>query len=124
MTEPYQPPVEPVGPAPVEPVSSDDKLWSLLAYVFTPIIPVVIMLMEEKKNRPFIKAHNFQALVAGVALIVATMIVGIIPVVGCVSPILALVGWVYLIYLGIQAYNGNYVTIPFITDFVKKQNWG
>jgi hypothetical protein len=28
-----------------------------------------------------------------------------------------------MIYWGIQAYQGNYVTIPVITDFVKKQGW-
>jgi uncharacterized protein len=103
--------------------TSDDRLWALLAYLFTPVVPIVILLMEEKKNRPFIKAHNFQALVAGIALVVVLTVVGIIPLVQCLTPILALVGWVYLIYVGIQAYNGKYVTIPFLTNFVKQQGW-
>ncbi len=46
-----------------EEVTSDDKLWALLAYVLTPLVPVIILLMEDKKNRPFLKAHNVQALV-------------------------------------------------------------
>ena len=35
-------------------VTSDDKLWAALAYVLTPLIPIIILLMEDKKNRPFI----------------------------------------------------------------------
>jgi uncharacterized membrane protein len=46
-------------------VTSDDKLWALLAYLFTPLVPVVILLLEDKKNRPYLKAHNIQALVFG-----------------------------------------------------------
>ena len=47
-------------------VTSDDKLWVLLAYVLTPLVPIIIFLMEDKKTRPFIRAHNAQALVVGV----------------------------------------------------------
>ena len=51
-------------------VTSDDKLWSALAYVFTPIVPIIILVMADKKDRPFIKAHNMQALIWGVVLYV------------------------------------------------------
>ena len=47
-------------------ITSDDKLWALLAYIFTPLIPLVILLMPDKKDRPFLKAHNMQALILGV----------------------------------------------------------
>lgn len=45
--------------------TDDDKLWALLAYVLTPIVPIIILFMEDKKDRPFIKAHNAQALAWG-----------------------------------------------------------
>src|SRR3990172_6082097 len=51
-------------------VSSDDKLWAALAYVFSPLVPIIILLMEDKKNRPYIKAHNMQALVWGLLVYV------------------------------------------------------
>ena len=101
-------------------ITSDDKLWALLAYLFTPIIPVILLLLEDKKNRPFIKAHNAQALAFG---IVAWVISGVLaPVVGLGCVIWA-VTLVLQIIWGIKAYNGEYVTIPVITDFVKKQGW-
>ncbi len=105
---------------PMMEATSDDKLWALLAYILTPIVPVIIMLMEDKKNRPFIKAHNAQALVLGVVLWVINSILTPVVGIGCVTGIITIV---LMIYYGIQAYNGKYVTIPVITDFVKNQGW-
>jgi uncharacterized protein len=102
-----------------EEITSDDKLWSLLTYVFSPIVSIIIMLMEDKKNRPFIKAHNMQALVLGVIEAVLYIVIGW-TVVGLCVPLLL---WVAMIYWGIQAYQGKYVTVPVVTDFVKKQGW-
>jgi hypothetical protein len=30
---------------------------------------------------------------------------------------------IYAIVLGIQAYQSKWVTVPFLTDFIKKQGW-
>ncbi len=98
-------------------VTSDDKLWALLAYILSPLVPIIILLMEDKKNRPFLKAHNAQALVAG---IVVGVIMSIIAPLTCG---IGLIIWAIMIYWGIQAYQGKYVTIPVITDFVKNQKW-
>ncbi len=32
-------------------ITSDDKLWAALAYVFSPLVPIILMLMEDKKNQ-------------------------------------------------------------------------
>ncbi len=105
-------------------VTSDDRLWALLSYLLTPLIPIIILLMEDKKSRPFIKAHYMQALVLGVVLIIADTVLGFILsfvlFLGCLIPLahLALV-----IYYAIKANHGEYITIPVITDFVKNQGW-
>jgi uncharacterized membrane protein len=92
-------------------ITSDDKLWALLAYILSPLVPIIILVMEDKKNRPFIKAHNVQALILGViAVITSSFCIGILV-------------WFYMIYLGIQAYNGKTVEVPVITNFVKGQGW-
>ena len=59
-------------------VTSDDRLWAALAYVFSPLVPVILFVMEDKKNRPFIKSHNAQALVLGIVLIILTPIIATI----------------------------------------------
>jgi uncharacterized membrane protein len=100
-------------------VTSDDKLWTLLTYVLSPLVPVIILLIEDKKNRPFIKAHNAQALVLGLINVVLGVVLGWTLILSCV-PLLV---WFYLVYLGIQAYGGKYVEIPVITNFCKGQGW-
>jgi uncharacterized membrane protein len=100
-------------------VTNDDKLWALLAYVLTPIVPVIIMLMEDKKNRPFLRAHNAQALAVGVINLLIGVLLSWTVVLACV-PLLI---WIACIYWGIQAYNGKLVEIPVVTNFVKQQGW-
>lgn len=99
------------------PVTEDDKLWALLAWVFTPLVPIIIMLLEEKKDRPFIKKHNMQALVWGVLAILVTALTSFL----CGLPGLAM--WLLGVYWGWQAYQGKSVEIPVITDFVRQQGW-
>jgi uncharacterized protein len=106
---------------PMGEVTSDDKLWALLAYVFSPLVPVIILLMPEKKNRPFIKAHNMQALIWGlINLVVGTILSGVLFFCfGAPSIIL----WAIGAYWGYQAYQGKMVNIPMLTDLVKNQGW-
>ena len=100
-------------------VTSDDKLWSALAYVFTPIVPIIILVMADKKDRPFIKAHNMQALIWGVVLYVIVAITSAFIVGLCIWPI----GLIIQLYWAYQAYQGKLVTIPLLTDFIKNQGW-
>jgi len=102
-------------------VTSDDKLWAFLAYVFTPLVPIIIMLMEDKKNRPFLKAHNAQALVWGLINVVGGTILSSVLFFCFGLPSILI--WAVGVYWGWQAYQGQEVTIPFITDFVKGQGW-
>jgi uncharacterized membrane protein len=95
-------------------ITSDDKLSAALAYFFSPLGPIIIMLMEDRKNRPFIRAHNAQALVLGVISVALGMLTF-----GCGSLLVVL----YLIYLAYQAYQGQMVEVPVITKFCKDQGW-
>jgi uncharacterized protein len=104
---------------PMMEVTSDDKLWALLTYIFTPLVPIIIMLMEDKKNRPFIRAHNGQALVVGVINLVFAIFLSWTVILACVPLLL----FIAQIYWGIQAYNGKMVEIPVISNFVKNQGW-
>lgn len=108
--------VEEMGAAPMGggEVTQDDKLWALLSWIFWPIA-VVALLMEDKKNRPFVKYNAVVALAFGV---VVQFIIGSITV-GCV----AVLAWLYMIYLGVQAYKGEWVEVPFFSNFVRNQGW-
>jgi len=77
-----------VETAPTLDVTSDDKLWAALSYVFSPVIPIIMLLIEDKKSRSFIKFHAVQSLVIGVVLFI-------------VVPIIATFTMVYYALLGV-----------------------
>ena len=101
-------------------VSSDDRLWGLLIYVLSPLVPIIVLLLEDKKNRQFLRSHNVQALILGVVNIVLSTVLWPVFFIGCCTGIL-LFG--YQVYLGIQAYGGKTVTIPVLTDIVRNRGW-
>ena len=92
-------------------VTSDDRLWAALAYAFSPLIPIILMFMEDKKNRPYIKANNMQALILGIITAVTSAF--------CIGILV----WFYQLYLAYQAYQGQTINIPIVTDFCKNQGW-
>ena len=106
---------------PVMEVTSDDKLWAALSYVFAPIIGIIVLLMEDKKARPFVKFHAVQSIAASVVVwiliaIIATVTLGIG---GICAPLV----WLVFLYWAYQAYQGQMVTIPVVTNFIKQQGW-
>ena len=100
-------------------ITNEDKLLALLAYIFTPTVPIILLLLENKKDRPFLKAHYPQALLWGLVLYIGSFVFSFIIVGICFG----VFGLVMNIVWGIKAYNGEYVEIPVITKFVKDQGW-
>ena len=102
-------------------VTSDDKLWAALSYVFAPIIGIIVLLMEDKKARPFIKFHGVQSIVASVAVWIVVAIIAAVTfgIGGICAPLV----WIVFLYWGYQAYQGKMVEIPVVTNFVKNQGW-
>jgi uncharacterized membrane protein len=92
-------------------VTDDDKLWALLSYIFSPLVGIIMLLIEDKKNRPFIKYNAVVSIVVGVLAIVLSSV--------CIGVLV----WIYGIYLGIKSYQGEWVEVPFISDFVRNQGW-
>ena len=98
--------------APMSDITQDDKLWAMLSYLL-PIIAIVVLFMEDKKARPYVKFSAVQSLVAAVAVsIIATVTLGCGGILG-----FAFLWWAY------QAYQGQDIRIPLITDFVRNQGW-
>jgi len=99
-------------------VTDDDKLWALLSWIFAPVVPIIVLLLEDKKVRPFIKYNAFQALVVGIVTVISSALTA--AVIGCITTPLLII---YEIYLAVQSYQGKWVTIPVVTDFCKGQGW-
>jgi len=99
-------------------VTSDDKLWAALGYPIV-LVAIIVLLMEEKKNRPFIKYHAIQSIAANVVFFIIAFILGITVVGAICAPVL----WLVFFYWAYKAYQGEMFEIPVVTNFVKGQGW-
>ena len=92
-------------------ITADDKLWALLSYIFTPLVGIIVLLLEDKKDRPFVKYNAVISIILGIlAFVLSWACIGILV-------------WFYALYLGIKSYQGEWVEVPFISDLVRNQGW-
>ena len=107
-------------------INDNDKLMAALSYPIS-IIAIVILLSETNKTRPFQKFHAVQSLALNVALsVVCAVLCAILSltVVGTCLLVIPGIAWlVYVLYLAYKAYQGEYLEIPWITEFIRKQGW-
>jgi uncharacterized membrane protein len=101
-------------------ITSDDKLWAALGYPI-PLIPIIVLLMEDKKGRPFIKFHAVQSLAFNIAIWILIFIISAVTLgFGAIcAPLL----WLVTLWPAYDSYQGNYTELPVITNFIKKQGW-
>lgn len=101
-------------------ITSDDKLWAALGYPIF-IIALIMLFVEGKKDRPFIKFHAVQSLAVNVVAWVVATILSIVTLgIGAVCfPVVILV----LIWPAVLAYQGKYFEIPVVTKFIRGQHW-
>lgn len=104
-----------------EEVSSDDKLWAMLSWIpwIGFILAIIALLMEPQKDRAFVRFHAVQAIGASVIIGIVSLILGITVILACVTPFLGLV----TIYPAIKAYQGEWLELPWLTEFCKSQGW-
>jgi len=98
-------------------ITSDDRLWAALSWIpispLWPIFAIIVLLLDEKKDRAFIRYNAIMSIATGVILIPLTIITC-----GCA----ALIYFVFF-YWAYVAYQGQVVEIPFVTDFARNQGW-
>ncbi|MFB0535818.1 MAG: DUF4870 domain-containing protein [Anaerolineae bacterium] len=120
-----------MGPAPGGELTDQDKLMAALSYPI-PFVAIIILLVEDMKNRPFQKFHALQALAANIALWVIVLIlscvlgtvIGLVTLgIGSICGLVPLLLWFITVYWAYLAYQGQYFDIPVITDFIKGQGW-
>ncbi|MBN1139264.1 MAG: hypothetical protein JXM73_21995 [Anaerolineae bacterium] len=98
-------------------VTADDRLWAALSWIpvspLFPLISILMLLMDEKKDRPFIRYNAVLSLAASVALMVLA-----IPTFG-----LAAIGFLLFFWWAYQSYQGQVVEIPVLSEWIREQGW-
>ncbi len=100
--------------------TSDDKLWAALGYPIV-LIAIIMLFMEDKKNRPFIKYHAVQAIALWVVYVVLGTIITTITF--GIGGICFAVAWLVFLYWAYLAYQGQLFEVPLVTNFLKNQGW-
>jgi uncharacterized membrane protein len=97
--------------------NEDGKIKAILALIF-PIVGLIFLFVE--KDDLFVRYYSAVAVVIGLALFVLSIVMSIIPVIGCLSPLLGL-GWlIFTIMAVIKANNGEKWQIPTVTEYAVK----
>lgn len=107
---------EPMNPE----ITSDDKLWAALGYPI-PLISIIALLMDDKKERPFIKFHAIQSIAFNVAIWVIILILSVVTL--GIGAVCAPVFWLVTFWPAVDSYGGKYTEIPVVTNFIKNQGW-
>ena len=93
--------------------TSSGGLIALIAYLFAPLGSLLALLSAG--DDATLKRHGQQSLIAGSVGVVLTIVLGFIPQLGCVAMPFAGLFWLYMLWCGVQAYQGKDVTIPVIS---------
>ena len=99
-------------------VNDDDKLWAALTWIpyFGPIIAIFTLLVEPQKSRTFIRFHAVQSIGANIIIAIASVLV---IWTACLPVIFGLA----TIYPAVKAYQGEWLELPWLTQFCKSQGW-
>jgi uncharacterized membrane protein len=127
---------EPAGRWEAEDTTDNDRLMAALAYASQVVIPVlvpaVMLLAEESKERPFQKFHAAQSLGFLLVAIIYQVLAAIVycglsavtsGCLACILWIIFLVPVVPAFYYAYWAYQGWYFKIPLLTDFMVQSDW-
>ncbi|MGC8568013.1 MAG: hypothetical protein ACP5RP_02695 [Candidatus Micrarchaeia archaeon] len=95
-----------------------NKTDYFIAYLLLLITGIIVYFISGEKDRKA-KFHALQAIMLGIAQIIVIVFLSTIYL-AIIGKVLSLLIWIYGIYIGIEAYNGNEVVVPYITEFAKE----
>lgn len=123
-----EPPVIVANPDEITP---NDRLLAALSYPI-PIVAVIVLLVEDMKNRPYLRYHAIQALGYLAVWIAYNIIAGmlgfcaafIFDPFGCLTWMLWPLPFILALVFAFQAYTTErYFEIPVLSQVMKDQGW-
>jgi uncharacterized membrane protein len=98
----------------------DDNIAGLLSYLFGWITGLIFFLIE--KDSKFVRFHAMQSIIVFGTFTVASIIFGLIPIIGWFLQIaLSILAFILWIILMVKAYQGEKYKLPWAGDIADKQ---
>lgn len=102
--------------APVYPaanVTDDERLWAMLCWLqimgLWPIVSILVLFLDSTRHSAYIRYHAMVSLLLGIALIPVTLLT-------CGLGAVLYLGY---FYWALKAYQGEWVRIPVVSNWVK-----
>lgn len=110
-------------------MNGDDRILAGFAYAVG--FPSLYVILSEKRKDAYVGYHGAQALFLWIGILVAWIglrvflnfldSIGLyLALLDSLSSLLIFSLWIYALYCGFRAYNGDYFDIPYITELTKK----
>ena len=120
---PETPPTDTPPPPPFSSGGLEPNVAAALSYLW--ITAIVFLVVEPFNKDPFVRFHSFQSLFFGIASLVVSIVLAMIPILGWIAliflPFVILVIWIILV---VKAYQKEWFKLPIIGDFAEKQAKG
>ncbi|MCL4328414.1 MAG: hypothetical protein M1151_06700 [Candidatus Thermoplasmatota archaeon] len=108
-------------------MDENDKILYIFAYLLTWLSGIIVYVLYGSKNEN-LRFHSIQAILLGI-VITAVWILGQILTFAFVYFywiywifwLVQVLGWIYGLYVGFEAYNGRNIEMPVIGQFAKQQ---
>ena len=97
----------------------DQNIEAVLCYVVGWLTGILFLVLD-KENR-FVRFHAMQSLVVFLALFVLNLVLGWIPIIGLLSPIVFLLTVILWILLMVKAFQGDMYKLPWAGELAEKQ---
>ena len=100
-------------------IGMEANLAALLSYLLGFITGIVFYVLE--KENKFVRFHAMQSILAFGFIFVASVAIGVIPVLGwIIASVINLVGVILWVILMIKAYQGEYFKLPVVGVIAEK----
>lgn len=117
-------PIEPLTEEPMAPDPSstglDPTLAALLAYLVGPVSGLLFLVLEKKSR--FVRFHAMQSTITFLALIVVSVVGGVVPLLG---PLIGFLAWMLMLVLWVllmvKALQGDWFKLPVVGDMAEER---
>lgn len=127
---------EPVDEALYPPPQSDnEKMLAGLSYasqiIIPALLPVILLVSGDTKHSRFLRYHAIQSIALLIVSLLYYLVAALVYVLAsALAPCLVCVLWIVflppagaMLYYGLGGFRGEYVDIPYLTRFLKDNNW-
>ena len=97
--------------------NDDIRVLYILAYLLEWFSGIIIFFAFGKRNKS-LRKHSLQAILLGVISIIVASFFSIIEI-PLFGSAIALLIWLYGMYIGFEAYMGKEISIPLLSEYVK-----